>query len=121
MELTKGRRVRSVTKDSPNTVAYQRFGWLSLAYRPHYATLFGPRNAKTCLRTCADIGAPDQPALPRRLIRAFAVRLQNSWTLQNISMESKCQDETLGMRVMNLNLCILNMLEDTFSLGAAHL
>ena len=36
-------------------------------------------------------------------------------------MESKCPDETLRMRGMNLNLCILRMLEDTFLLGAAQL
>ena len=32
-------------------------------------------------------------------------------------MESECPDETLRMR----DLCILGMLEDTFSLGAAHI
>ena len=36
-------------------------------------------------------------------------------------MESKCPDEALRMCVINLNLCLLRMLEDTFSLGAAHL
>ena len=35
-------------------------------------------------------------------------------------MEHKCPDETLRMRGMNPNLCILRMLEDTFLLGAAH-
>ena len=30
-------------------------------------------------------------------------------------MESKCPDETLRMRGMNLNLCLLYMFEDTFS------
>ena len=34
-------------------------------------------------------------------------------------MESKCPDETLRMRRMNLNQCILRMFKDTFSLGAA--
>ena len=34
-------------------------------------------------------------------------------------MVSKCPDETLRMRAMNLNTCILRMLEDTFSLCAA--
>ena len=33
----------------------------------------------------------------------------------------KCQDGTLGMRGMNLNLCILRMLEDTFLLGVTHM
>ena len=36
-------------------------------------------------------------------------------------MESKCPDETLCMHEMNLNMCILRMLEDTFSLGAAQI
>ena len=36
-------------------------------------------------------------------------------------MEIKCPDETLRMRGMNLNMCILSMLEDTFSLDAAHI
>ena len=36
-------------------------------------------------------------------------------------MESKCPDENLRMRATYLNLCILRMLEGTFSLGAAHI
>ena len=32
-------------------------------------------------------------------------------------MEDKCPDETWCMRGMNLNLCILSMLEYNFSLG----
>ena len=37
-------------------------------------------------------------------------------------MEGKCPDETLrtGIPRMTMNLCILYMLEDTFSFGAAH-
>ena len=34
-------------------------------------------------------------------------------------MESKCPDKTLRMRDMNLNLCMLRMREDTFSLEVA--
>ena len=34
-------------------------------------------------------------------------------------MESKCPDETMRMRGMNLNLCILHMFDDNFSLTAA--
>ena len=33
-------------------------------------------------------------------------------------MENKCPDKTL--RMCGMNLCILRMLEDTISLGAAH-
>ena len=36
-------------------------------------------------------------------------------------MESKCQDETLRMQGMNLNLCILHMSEDTSPLGVARI
>ena len=36
-------------------------------------------------------------------------------------MESKCPDEILRMRGMNLNLGIMRMLEDTFPLDAAHI
>ena len=35
-------------------------------------------------------------------------------------MISTYPDETLRMRGINLNLCVLRMLEDTFSLGEAH-
>ena len=80
-----------------------------------------PRHAQTFLRAYAGIESPDQPAHPRSLIRAFAVRLLNSWILLNVSMESKCPDETLRMRAMNLNLCILHMSEDTLLHGAAHM
>ena len=34
-----------------------------------------------------------------------------------MGMENKCPDETLHMHGMNLNLCILSMLKDTFWLG----
>ena len=34
---------------------------------------------------------------PRSLIRVFAVRKQNHWILQKVSMASKCPDETLRM------------------------
>ena len=50
---------------------------------------------------------------------SLCIREKNHWILYNVSMESKCPDETLCMRGMNLNLCILRMFEDTFSLGAA--
>ena len=33
----------------------------------------------------------------------------------------KCPDKTLAMREMNLNRCILRMIEDNFFLGAAHI
>ena len=36
-------------------------------------------------------------------------------------MESQCHDDTLRTRGTNSNLCILRMLEDTFSLGAVQL
>ena len=48
---------------------------------------------------------PDKPAHPRSLIKAFIVRLQNHRTQQNVSMESKCPDDTLRTNRINLNLC----------------
>ena len=47
-------------------------------------------HAKTFLGARADSAGPDQTAHPRSLIRAFTVRKQNHWVLQNVSMESKC-------------------------------
>ena len=41
-------------------------------------------------------------------------------TTECINREQR-PDETLRMRGMNLNLCILRMLEDSFSLGEVHL
>ena len=61
----------------------------------------------------------DQLAYPRSLFRAFLVRLQKHWTIENVSTESKCPDETLRMHWMILNLCILS--EDTFSLVAFYI
>ena len=36
-------------------------------------------------------------------------------------MVSKCLDDTLHVHGLNLNLCILRMLENTFLLGAAQI
>ena len=36
-------------------------------------------------------------------------------------MESKCSDETFSVHRMNLNLCILHMIEDAISLDMAHI
>ena len=36
-------------------------------------------------------------------------------------MEIKFSDDIVHMCGMNLNMCILRMLDDTFSLGAAHM
>ena len=41
-------------------------------------------HAKTCLLAYAGSEGPDQPAHPRSLIRAFAVRKQNHWIQQNV-------------------------------------
>ena len=38
-----------------------------------------------------------------------------------VPVESRCPDETLRVRGINLNQCILRMFEDTFSLCAAHM
>ena len=63
-----------------------------------YAVRYEPHHTKPCLQAYADSDGPDQPAHPHSLIRAFTVRSQNHWTLQNVSMERKCSDEALCMR-----------------------
>ena len=80
------------------------------------------RHAKTCFRAYADSEGPDQPAHSRCLIRTFTVREQNHWTLQNVSMESKCPDDTLRMREINLNVLFAAHLRAlVFSLDATHI
>ena len=49
------------------------------------------------LRAYADSKGPDQTAHLRSLIRAFAVRKENHLMLKNVSMVSKCPNETLRM------------------------
>ena len=44
---------------------------------------------KGFIRAYADSEGPDQTARPRSLISAFAARLQNRWTLQNIRTNDK--------------------------------
>ena len=61
--------------------------------------------------------APRSACTSTQSDQAFAVC---HWTLKEVSMESKYPDETLHMYRMNLNLCILRMFEDTFSLDVAH-
>ena len=64
------------------------------------------RSKRNCtFGACADSEGPDQTTLPRSLIRAFAVRCQNYWIVQNVSMQSKGPDETLRMcRMMWIRL-----------------
>ena len=57
-------------------------------------------HVKICLWRYADRERPDQPVHPRSLISTFPVRCQNHWILQNVYMESKCQDDTLHMHMM---------------------
>ena len=42
-----------------------------------------------------DSKGPDQLAHLLSLIKAFAIHKQNNWILKNVTMESKCPDETL--------------------------
>ena len=72
---------------------------------------------KKCLRAYADSEGPDQPAHSRRLIWAFAVRLQNYSTLHNVSIPG-CDFEHVQDDVYPHILC---MLEGTFSLDAGQL
>ena len=70
------------------------------------------------LRTYADSDGPDQPAHPRSLIRALAVRKQHHWILKNVSVESKCPDETAHTKD-DVNPHILRMLKSAVSLDVA--
>ena len=81
---------------------------------------FRSRHAKKCIRAYADSEGQDQPAHPRSLIRAFAVRYSGviGRTLLNVLMERKYPGEILRMREMNVVIvCMLRILGDTFSLG----
>ena len=49
--------------------------------------LYGPCPAKTCLQAYLVIEGPDQPAHPRSLIRAFAVRQQSLDTIESFDGE----------------------------------
>ena len=62
--------------------------------------LIGQHHAKTCLLAYADSEGPDQPAHPCSPSRVFTVCLQNHSMLQNVSMESKGQDDALWVHRM---------------------
>ena len=68
---------------------------------------------KRCLRPYADSEVPDQPAHQRSLNGA-AVRKQNHWILQNVSMDSKgpgciahAQDVILRVLRMHESTCFV--------------
>ena len=62
--------------------------------------ILGPCHTKTCLPAYANSQGPDQPAHLRSLIKAFIVRGQNHWILQNVWIESKGPNDILRMRWM---------------------
>ena len=64
----------------------------------------GPHHVKTSPWAYADSEGPDQTAHPRSLIRAFPVRWENHWILQNVWMESIDVESTLKRRVIS-TLC----------------
>ena len=68
----------------------------------------------------ADSDGLYQFALPRSLIRAFAVHNQNHWKLNNVSIECNVSDETAYVQD-DVNRQILHMFEGTFLLDAAHI
>ena len=79
---------------------------------------YGPRHAKTCLWVYADSEGPDQPAHLRSLIRAFTVRKQNHWILQNGEHKSEW---CFAHVQYDLNPHILRIFEGTLSLDVAHM
>ena len=66
------------------------------------------RTVKTQIRLCI-----------RAVLSGPLLSANSHLTLWNVSMESNCPDETLHMREINLNMCILHMFECTFSLDMA--
>ena len=53
-------------------------------------SIYRPRQVRTCLRAYADSESPDQPAHPRSLIMAFAVRKTESLdTTEYINAEQR--------------------------------
>ena len=115
MQKAKSPGEAAATEQSPRTTQKKRQDSENTV--PEDSKNYQLGRAMRSFRACADSEGPDQPAHPRRLIRALAFCLHNHLTPQNVSMESKCPDETLRMRGMNL--CILRMLEDTVSRDAA--
>ena len=81
---------------------------------------YGSRQAKMCLWEYADSAGPDQTAHPHSLIRAFTVRFQNHWILQNVWMESKDPDDTLCMHRM-IWICAFCACSKAFFAYAAHI
>ena len=81
---------------------------------------YGSHHAKMYLRACADSKGPDQPAHPRRLIRAFAVcdRIIRYYRMLNGE-----QMPGLGFAFVQDNASphILRMLKGAFSLNTAKL
>ena len=55
---------------------------------------------KRVLVQFTDNAGPDQPALKRRLIRAFIVRLQNQWMLLYMLTNRESSDQTARMRML---------------------
>ena len=86
-------------------------------YNPFLDTIYGSRQANSYLPTNADNEDLDQPVHPCSLIWTFAVSQHKHWTLYNISLESEFQMK-MRMCEMNLNICILRMVEETVLLGA---
>ena len=59
---------------APNITGYVPKAMSEAAMYITQNSIYGPCHAKTCLRAYADRDVPDQPAHPRSLIRALAVR-----------------------------------------------
>ena len=62
-----------------------------------WQTVYSRKRVIEHMRTCS--ARPRSACASVQSGQSFTVRSQNHWTLQNKSMESKCQDEALSMRI----------------------
>ena len=89
-----------------------------LCYMEQIYTLYEPGHAKMCLMPYANNIGADQLAHPRSLISAFVVRSFDSM----ISLVSRSKISRFWLvSVAGLNVTWSQTLEDTFSLGGAHI
>ena len=79
-----------------------------------------PRHAKMYLLAYADSDGIYQLALPRNMIRAFAVHNQSHWKLNNVSNECNGPDETAYVQD-DVKRQILRMFEGTILLDEVHI
>ena len=79
---------------------------------------YGPRHAKTCHR--AYVGSEGTACASTQSVQGSCYCKESHWILQNVSMESKCLNETTHVQD-DVSLYIFLILECMFLLDAAHI